>query len=210
MNRHQFQTAEPHIFAFILFSSYEELLKVLLLKRIEVGENGISLLTPIKRWLKYKPADEADVTCLTHGNDNLLIKQQRILEAGWGIGFKISKIKKYVEGWHWSNHGRFELAKFCLPPNCSIDFSTDDWRRSVVVLFPSEKKRKERWPLKMYKATPKSRSYPLWPWMYVTKDYVDGMVGGDLDLEKHLDGKFKDCNKVSDSIIQPSQVGLWL
>lgn len=209
MNEHHYQKTDSHIFAFCPMFSYDEVLRILTSKRLETGEDGIPLLTPIKRWLAYEPIEETEIASLSDANKDILIKQKRILEAGWGIGFKITKLTELTDKWRWGNNGQFEFVKFCLPPNLCIDISTDDWKNNVVILFPSESARKNLWPLEMYKSSEKSRSYPKWPWMYVTKEYISRYVKNDRDLEKYLYSKFLKRNMVSDSIIRPEGPGLW-
>lgn len=77
---------DQHCFAFYLTDSYGQIKRILKECGLSADADGLKLATPIRKWLTFKPADEAGMSLIIHGTQNKSIRQQLFLETCWGIG----------------------------------------------------------------------------------------------------------------------------
>lgn len=200
MNHNPFRK-EYHAFAFLMIANlgdaFSEIKKIITERGFNTGASGKALISPIRKWLMYRPADELGLSLLKDGYDNQTVRQQLVLEQSWGIGFRVDKLKKMIPGCRWVpiDNNR-DLLCLVLPPSSLVDFRQLDESRDIVVLCPT-KEYCEKFFNRGSIRTNSGKVYPKWHWMNMSKNSVINNNRTDEELMEFLHSKFDNRNRLT-------------
>lgn len=194
---------EQHCFAFYLTDSYSQIKKVLDERCLPVDGDGFKLVTPIRKWLSYKPANEVGVSLITHGIQHKAVQQQQFLETCWGIGFRIETLKRMFPVAsprdYWDNYDfDRDLLFFKLKPYSTIKFADLNIMRDIIILCPTESDREQLiLGYNEYKASRKPKRYKIWHWMSASHKTVTSIMRTDKEFDEYMSRQFDTRNWTS-------------